>query len=370
MTRLIVCCLFALAPHVAALSQTSGDSGSARAATFTHVLDSLRRAYRVAGVSAAVVRHGEVVYARGFGFVDLDSVRVADPNTAYRIASLTKPIAGTILLGMQESGAFALDDPIKPLVPGYEEYFRNVSTYILANLPGLAHLVEDFDYERDDITIRHHLTHQATGVPGEAFTYNGFLYGTLARLMEVTAERPFHELVRERVLTPLGMVASAASQETASAEVLARLAPPLRYHSAAASFAAGTAPEPNVNAGAGIVSTVLDLARFDAAVNDHRLVSAATQQAAWTRQRTSDGAETPYGLGWFVQERDGAPVVWHYGWQPDAYSGLYLKLPERGLTLLLLANSENLSAPFVQKGYQDDVFTSPFARAFYEIWGQ
>ena len=61
-------------------------------------------------------------------------------------------------------------------------------------------------------------------------------------------------------------------------------------------------------------------------------------------------------------------MVWHYGWQPGAYSGLYLKLPERGLTLLLLANGENLSAPFHEAGYGRDVFASPFAEAFWEVF--
>ena len=368
MPRLPLCSLAALLLTATARAQAPGEPALPDERAFTHTLDSLRRAHRVPGMSAAVVRDGEVVYARGFGYADADSAVAADPATAYRIASLTKPIASAILLGMQEAGAFALDDPIKPLVPGYEAFFTQVRAYLLAHEPDLAHLVEPFDHERDDITVRHHLTHTAAYVPGDTFAYNGFLYGTLSRLMEVTAERPFHELVQARVLAPLGMTASAASQETAPAEVLARLAAPLRYDSAAGAFVAGVTPEPNVNAGAGVVSTVLDLARFDAAVDEHRLVSAATQAAAWTRQRLNDGTETPYGLGWFVQERDGAPVVWHYGWQPRAYSGLYLKLPERGLTFLLLANGENLSAPFVERGFREDAFASPFAEAFYRAW--
>ena len=80
------------------------------------------------------------------------------------------------------------------------------------------------------------------------------------------------------------------------------------------------------------------------------------------------GESIPYGLGWYVQQRDGERVVWHYGWHPEAFSGLYLKFPEAGLTLILLANGENLSAPFIESGYDQDVFSSPFAELFYETF--
>ncbi len=76
-----------------------------------------------------------------------------------------------------------------------------------------------------------------------------------------------------------------------------------------------TAPY-NVNAGAGIVSTVVDLAHFDIALSAGELLADSTLAQAMTPARsTTTGEALPYGMGWFVQEIEGEKVVWHYGWQ-------------------------------------------------------
>ena len=90
-------------------------------------------------------------------------------------------------------------------------------------------------------------------------------------------------------------------------------------------------------------------------------MSASTQLLAWTPFRLASGREAPYALGWFVQSTVAGRAVWHYGQWPT-FSSLILKLPDRGLTLILLANSDGLSGRFPLAS--GDVAVSPFARAF------
>jgi CubicO group peptidase (beta-lactamase class C family) len=120
-------------------------------------------------------------------------------------------------------------------------------------------------------------------------------------------------------------------------------------------------PPKGINASAGLVSTVRDLARYDAAIDAHVLMSPSTQLIAWTPFRLASGREAPYALGWFVQSTVAGRAVWHYGQWPT-FSSLMLKLPDRGLTLILLANSDGLSGRFPLAS--GDVAVSPFARAF------
>ena len=120
-------------------------------------------------------------------------------------------------------------------------------------------------------------------------------------------------------------------------------------------------PAARGNAATGIVSTVRDLARFDAGLRNNILISANTQARAWSPV----GPGFPTGLGWFVQSYNGIPVIWQFGTVPDAYSSLMLKLPTRGLTLILLANSEGLGPVALEKG---DVTASVFARAFLRVF--
>jgi CubicO group peptidase (beta-lactamase class C family) len=117
-----------------------------------------------------------------------------------------------------------------------------------------------------------------------------------------------------------------------------------------------------VDASFGIVSSVRDLARFDAALSHNLLLDPPTRQGAWTQA----AAHLPTGLGWFVQNYNGNLVVWQFGVVADAYSSLIVKVPHRGLTFILLANSDKLSTPFALE--EGDVTASVFARLFLRIY--
>jgi CubicO group peptidase (beta-lactamase class C family) len=117
-----------------------------------------------------------------------------------------------------------------------------------------------------------------------------------------------------------------------------------------------------LSASAGMVTTVLDMAKFDVAMDRNLIVSAESKAAMFSNTISSSGNPLPYGLGWFVQEHAGVKLVWHYGWAPKAYSSLILKVPQKEVTLILFSNSEGASANFhLGRG---NVLRSPFAVAF------
>ena len=96
-------------------------------------------------------------------------------------------------------------------------------------------------------------------------------------------------------------------------------------------------------------------------------MSPASRELMWRAGRSPSGEALPYGLGWYVQDFGGQRLVWHSGWWQQAYSALYLKVPERRATLILLANSEGLwwNNPLDNA----EVEKSPFAAAFLELLG-
>ena len=334
-----------------------------------HALDSLRVRYEIPGLAAVVVADDEVAFARGYGWADVEGRRPVTAATPFRIASLTKPLAAALLLRLAEQDQLDLDRPFAEYVAGYDQGCQLfTSPEVLAEEPALQGLTEDWrcEAERDRLTVRHYLTHTAQGEPGAAFRYNGFLYGQLFRVAEGASGRPFADLLRDSLFAPLGMSRTLPSQaDSTQPGVLAALARP--YGTSDGRAEPADWPRPlDANAGAGVVSTVLDLARFDAALDGGDVLGPAAQEVAFTpAQSSATGERLPYGIGWFVQDHEGEPLVWHYGWQPGAYSGLWLRVPERGLTLILLANGEGLSAPFELS--EGDVTRSPFARAFLQI---
>jgi CubicO group peptidase (beta-lactamase class C family) len=116
-----------------------------------------------------------------------------------------------------------------------------------------------------------------------------------------------------------------------------------------------------------VISTAADLARFDLALDDGRLLADSTKAEMWRPGRSSSGAVLPYGIGWFVKQVDGRRVVWHTGWWEQQYSALYLKLPDERLTLILLANSEGLwwNNPLDGATIERSPFAAAFLRRFH-----
>jgi CubicO group peptidase (beta-lactamase class C family) len=226
-------------------------------------------------------------------------------------------------------------------------------------------------------TVRHVLSHTSQAPPGTAYRYDGDRFAALTPVVEACTEQPFRQALATRVLDRLAMQDSVPGQDlenpipaTAALfdaatlsrykAVIARLAKPYARDSKGKVVEADYPPR-GISASAGLISTVLDLAKYDAALDARTLVSPAAQQLAWTPYVNPAGVAQPYALGWFSQAYDGTRLIWHYG-QWAQFSALFLKVPDRELTLILLANSGDLSTPFpLAKG---DVTKSTFAKTF------
>ncbi len=315
---------------------------------FETELESLRQLMKIPGLSAAVVKDGQLVWAHGFGFADIENSIPAAPETPYPLASVTKTFAAVIVMQLVQEGVLSLDDPI--------------SRYGV-NLP-----------EGDKVLVRHLMSHTSEGTPGQHYQYNGSRYGLLSQVVQAATGRSLQEWVYERILQPLGMEDTAPSPPAACAGF--DFAPTCERVYAALTHLYfldvdfNPLPgfnEDNFNAGAGLMSTVVDLAKYDAALDATTLVTEATKNLMWTPTVSNSGQTLPYGLGWFTQDYRGTRLIWHTGFSPPSTSALFLKLPDEGLTFIVLANTDMLSRHF-QAGHGDDadVLCSLVALAFYK----
>jgi CubicO group peptidase (beta-lactamase class C family) len=327
---------------------------------FDGELGQLQRDLRIPGMSVALLHQQEVVYARGFGYADLENRVLATAHTPYYIASLTKPMTAVLLLRMVEAGQLDLDANLADYMPN--------DSYCAAS----RSWVRDYRCYSEAITVRQHMTHTAHATPGEQFFYNGVLYALLGQVVEQVAARDFATVLIEELFTPLQMNRTSFGTDTSyHPGVLTELARPYQVNRAG-DIIASTGPGPRLNASEGVISTVLDLARFDQALDNNEILSAETKALMFTPATSGSGQVLPYGLGWFVQDVEGERLIWHYGWQPVAYSALLLKVPERELTFILLANSDAASAGLGEgPGFgleYGDVRGSPFATSFLDLF--
>jgi CubicO group peptidase (beta-lactamase class C family) len=322
---------------------------------FERYLEALREQTSVPGLSALIVSNGRVEWEKGFGFQDLEASIPATPDTPYPVGSLTQTFA-TVVLGLcAERGQLGIDEPIRRWAP-------------------------DFPVA---VTVRHLLAHASEGAPaGATYRFNPGAFSQLTPVGASCHNRPYRESVVEEVLERLGMASSVPGRDLANpdnparadfeaaqldryAAVLQRLAVPYRVDRTGRATRSET-PAIGLNAAEGLVTTVRDLARFDAALDEGILLRASTLGVAWTPANFT-GTPLPTGLAWFVQPYEGERVVWHFNLTAEGYSALYFKMPARRLTLILLANSDGLSIGANLE--QGDMTTSPFVKIFLRIFG-
>ena len=311
---------------------------------FEAELESLRQQMKIPGMSAAVVKDGQLVWARGLGYADVENHVPTTPETPYHLASVTKTFAAVIVMQLVQEGKLSLDDP--------------VSRYGV-NLP-----------EGDKVLVRHLMSHTSEGTPGQHYQYNGDRYGLLSQVIQAATGRSFQEWLFERILQPLGMQNTAPSPAGCTGlpfaptceRVFKAMALPYQLDENL-NFVTGYY-YPSFGTFSGLISTVIDLAKLDAALDANTLVSAETKALMWTPTVSNSGQELPYGLGWFTQDYHGTRLIWHYGDMPPSVSSLFLKIPDKRLTFIVLANTDMLSRPVPWN--EADVLDSLLALTFYK----
>jgi CubicO group peptidase (beta-lactamase class C family) len=339
----------------ATLAVASPGSGQALLySLFERYLDSLRVQTGIPGLSAAIIKSGHIDWERGFGQQDVERNMLARPDTPYPIGDLTQTFAAVLLGNCVERGVLNIDEPISRWVP---------------------------DFPSPNATVRQVLAHASDGPSGGAFRYDPSRFAALTTVAQSCSSMPFRENMADSVLERLGMTSSVPGLDLADPETAARElfdAPRLQRYEAVLDRLAvayrvdrslratrNDLPPRGLTAADGLVSTVRDLARFDAALDDAVLLRSEYLTAAWSPANFA-GAPLPTGLGWFVQNYQGERLIWHFSHIPNAYSALILKMPQRQITLVLLANSDGLSTGANLE--QGDVTASPFVKIFFRLF--
>jgi CubicO group peptidase (beta-lactamase class C family) len=364
---------------------------------FEQEIEHLSKEYGIPGMSVAIVHKQKLVLARGFGYADLENHIPATENTPYNLASCTKPIAAVTLMQFVEKGQLGLDAPItyvlkNTVMPirfvgkelhGYASFYKAINKIIEDTAHPLSSdflaTYGNYNLDTEFITVRHHLTHTSEGVPGKTYRYSGDLYSYLSLIVEELSGKRFCEVLIENITSPLDMTSTVPNINASTRDsVLANRSKyyktghdgefievqenrPIKWPDIFKEPGIEIEPSFLINAGAGIASTVADLAKFDVALDKNLLLSQETKDMMFTAHISNKGERLPYGLGWFVQDIDDKKLVWHFGFAGH-YSSMILKIPQEEITFILLANSGG--AGKFGLGKDENVLRSPFASAF------
>ncbi|MEE8340757.1 MAG: serine hydrolase domain-containing protein [Candidatus Neomarinimicrobiota bacterium] len=322
--------------------------------SFENNLEKSRILLKIPGFSAAIIKERKIIWAKGFGYADVKNKRKATPNTSYHLASLTKTFASIIILELVEQGKVNLDDSIL-------KYGINLDEARQYNMNVVS---------EEKIKVKHLLSHTAEGIPGTYYNYNGYLFSLLDNVIERASGKTFGELVTDKIIKPLEMSSTAPNICDTTNFNLTGYDPTIFYENLAKPYILDSLNniiesklETYFGTAAGLMSSVIDMAKYSIAIDENKFLDKKTQDIVFNPTVSTNGDTLPYGLGWFVQNYKGIKMIWHYGlWNTN--SSLIIRVPERDLALVILANSNNLTRPFSLG--TGDVLTSIFAVDFFK----
>ncbi len=302
------------------------------------------------GAAVAIEQDGKVVFAKGFGYADVENKVPFTAQTVSRIGSISKTFTALALMQLVEQGKVKLDDEVQVYVPSFPKKSAPITIrQLLGHQGGIRH------YQGDEmLSAKHYDTVEAAlaifkddpliAEPGTKYSYTTYGYNLLSRVVEAASGVNFVEYLQQRVFAPLGLKQTYLDDP---AQLIAQRA---RYYTRRQSGPLQNAPavdQSNKWGGGGVVSTVEDLLRYAASYDKHTLLKAETIKLMFTPQNTKDGKATAYGMGWSSALEDGRRRIEHTGGSVGATSALAM-YPEQRTKIAVLVNNDFFTGPAIR----------------------
>ncbi|MCP2521041.1 serine hydrolase, partial [SCandidatus Aminicenantes bacterium Aminicenantia_JdfR_composite] len=296
---------------------------------------------RIPGLSIGFIKDN-FMWAKGFGYADLENRVPATEKTAYRLASNTKSMTAVAILQLAEKGKIDLDAEVQTYVP-YFPWKRWPITIrqLLGHLGGISHYR---DYDKEGHIKVHKDTREAIEIfanfdlvaePGTKYNYSSYGYNLLGAVIESASKQPYGDYMKEHIWGPLGMTNTYMDNPD---EIIPNRAKGYRiidgelknseYVDISSRFAAG-----------GTRSTVVDLLKYAKGLHSGKILSKKSIDLMETSMATRDGKFTDYGMGWRIIPVNGRFQAYHTGGQPETRT-LLARFPTMNFAIALAYNLE------------------------------
>ena len=296
------------------------------------------QAQRIPGVSVAVIKNGEIVLAKGYGFANIEHQVPVKPETIFQSGSMGKQFTATAVMMLVEEGKLSLDDKLIKFFPDGPETWRNITVrHLLTHTSGMGDYPDDFDLRRDyteDELLQRIKTIPLAFQPGEKWSYSNLAYVTLGVLIHKVSGKFYGDFLQERVFKPLGMSTARVISEE---DIVPNRAAGYRLVNGELKNQNWVSPTLNTTADGALYLTVYDMAKWDAALYTEKLLKRSSLEQMWTPVRLNDGKTHPYGFGWALGAVRGHRIIEHGGsWQ--GFKSHIARYLDEKLTIVVFAN--------------------------------
>lgn len=293
----------------------------------------------VPGMTIGIIKNGKLVRTGTYGKSDLELDVKTKLDDLFEIGSMTKQFTAFATMMLVEEGKVGLDEPVESYLPEYPDKWKGVKVRNLLNqtsglpeyalVPGLG-LVENFDRA----TFFKKLSELPMDFqPGVTWAYSNTNYALLGWIIEKASGKNYTEFVTERMLKPLGMTHTVyGNQDT----IL-----PHRAHGYIIDQGKLYRARPSaasIESDGSILSNIADLAKWDAALREKKLLKPESYDFMWTPAKLNSGRSRFYGTGWFLNPFGKGTRYMGHGGNSSGYSGGIARYPEKNLSVVVLAN--------------------------------
>ncbi len=291
----------------------------------------------IPALSLAVMRDGTIVKAEGYGVANLQTGTPATAQTVYKIGSVSKQFIATGVMLLVQDRRIALDDAIGKYIRDAPASWSAITVrHLLTHTAGVVREspgFQPFTRQSDAEVLSSAYPVPLRFVPGQKWEYSNLGYYALAEMITRVAGQPWSGFLAERIFKPAGMSATrpttldAVPNRAVGYTDNDNLMP-------AADWAA-------VRPSGAFLSTVLDLARWDAVLNTNAVLTEDARRQMWTAVSLNDGTSYPYGFGWYLSGPGQRREVYHGGGLPGFVAQFRRYLDDR-VTVILLMNSDDV----------------------------
>lgn len=290
---------------------------------------------RIPGVAVAVVRAGRPVKIGAYGLSNVELDAAVRAETPFRIASVSKQFLATAALLLVGDGKLRLDDRVSKHVEDAPEAWAAITVrQLLTHTSGLRAESPGFDGlagQSNGELVRNAFGEPLLFAPGEKFSYSNLGYYVLAEVIEQAAGTPWPQFLAQRIFAPLEMT---ATRTTNVFEIVPNRAAGYIYRD---DVLTNARPLITVRASGALLTSVADLAKWEAALAAHALVPRVQQELMWTPTTLPDGTSTRYGFGWWIDDVRGHRRIRHGGTNPG-FAAEISRFVDENLSVIVLTN--------------------------------
>jgi CubicO group peptidase (beta-lactamase class C family) len=296
------------------------------------------------GAAILVLRDGKPLLRKAYGMADLELGVPLAVDGVFRIASITKQFTAVAILQLVQQGKLSIEDDITEFFPDYPTGGRKITIeHLLTHTSGIRSYtsMESYDrLKRTDLTplelIDAFKNEPADFAPGEKWFYNNSGYVLLGAIIEKVSGISYADYAQKNLLIPAGMTESRYADD---AKIIPRRV--RGYDRGENGFInAGYLSMTLPYAAGALLSTVDDLAKWQAAVEEGKVVDRKLLDRAWTPYIVAGGRSSNYGFGWAINRHHGLRLIEHAG-DIDGFSSYGLAVPEKKIYIAILANRQD-----------------------------